>query len=149
MGANESPERIDAMIALLPTTSDWCKQNLPHMTLVYAGLIEDLGPTAFNEMAKDAATIAMLSSTLTVPVMGPDVFGDEEKVNVLKLQPSSALMSMRRIVDRWDASEHPFRPHVTVGAYMSGIDVVPSSITFDRIYVSFGDDNLTFWLKKY
>jgi hypothetical protein len=33
------------MVALLPTTTYWCHQELPHVTLIYAGQIPDLKPT--------------------------------------------------------------------------------------------------------
>lgn len=49
------------MIALLPTTSDWCSLELPHMTLVYAGEIKDLPTYAFNELAKDASYLSTLA----------------------------------------------------------------------------------------
>ncbi len=40
------------MVALLPTTSEWCHIELPHMTLVYAGEKKNLKATAFNDLAK-------------------------------------------------------------------------------------------------
>lgn len=148
MDAADASASEGTMIALLPTTTDWCKQDLPHMTLVYAGLISEHKPTAFNELAKDAASIALLSSPLILQVVGVDVFGEEEKVNVLKLQPSSEVLAMRRVVEHWNASQFPFRPHVTIGPYMLGVDIIPHSIIFDRIYVGWGDENLTFWLRR-
>ncbi len=139
-----------AMIALLPTNSEWCKQDCPHLTLVYAGEIKELNPGTFNEMAKDASSLAMLSSPISLRVVGVDIFGDEpeERVNVLKLQPSSELLAMRRPVEDWNASQHPFTPHVTVGPAHMGIDVIPDSIYFDRIMVSFGEHDVTFWLRR-
>jgi hypothetical protein len=46
------------MLAFLPTDTSWCQQPLPHMTLVYAGTIADLPMSAFNDLAKDAITVA-------------------------------------------------------------------------------------------
>jgi 2'-5' RNA ligase len=109
-----------AMIALLPITTDWCQIKLPHMTLVYAGETDKLKPTDFNELAKDACSIAMLSRSITLEVIGKEVFGNwtdnpADQVDVFRLRPTSELMAMRRMVDQWNASEHPFNPHVTIG----------------------------------
>lgn len=138
------------MIALLPTEASWCKQDCPHLTLVYAGEIPDLKIGTFNELAKDASTLAMLSNSLRLKVVGMDVFGDdaEGRVNVLRLQPSSELLAMRRVVEHWNASEHPFNPHVTVGPVNVGVDIVPDSIGFDQLMVGWGDDKVTFRLKR-
>lgn len=145
------------MIALLPTTTEWCRQELPHMTLVYVGLITDLQPTDFNELAKDAASIAMMSNPVMVRVTGVEVFGDMEKVDVLKLEPTSELLAMRRVVEDWNASEFPFKPHCTIGPtggqpiggtapdYPQGF---PNFLFFDRIMVAWGNQALTFWLKR-
>ncbi len=135
------------MIALLPVTNDWCHIDLPHMTLVYAGTTEDLKPTVFNELAKDAASIAMLANRPVLKVLGTDVFGDEEKVDVLRLQPTPELLAMRRTVENWNASEHPFNPHVTIGPTGSFVEVIPTYLAFNRIMVQWGEENLTFWLK--
>ncbi len=138
------------MIALLPTTSEWCRIELPHLTLVYAGLKKDLKPTAFNELAKDAASIAMLSDPITLKVLGFEIFGgwkeNEDKVDVLRLQPSPELSAMRRTVERWNASEHLFKPHATIGPTGSYVEM-PSHLIFNRIMVGWGDENITFWLK--
>ncbi len=55
----------------------------------------------------------MLANPPFLKVLGTDIFGDEEKVNVLRLQPTPELLAMRRSVENWNASEHPFNPHVT------------------------------------
>lgn len=137
-----------AMIALLPTTSDWCKLECPHLTLVYAGETKDLQVTDFNELGKDASMLAMLSSPITLKVMGMEVFGDsvDGKVDVLRLQPSPELWSMRRAVEKWNVSEHPFRPHVTIGptGTTSWSMDYPRYIGFNRIMVGWGDEQMTF-----
>ena len=138
------------MVALLPRNSEWCRIDLPHLTLVYAGEKKDLPQSAFNELAKDACTIAMLTPIVNVRVLGPEVFGDTEKVDVLRLEPSSELLAMRKIVENWNASEYPFRPHVTIGPTGGGVPAdYPRILTFDRVMVGWGNERLTFRLKTY
>lgn len=138
-----------AMIALVPVDAGWCKQDCPHLTLVYAGKIPDLVATAFNDLAKDAASLAMLSNSLWLKVTGLDVFGEDgDRVNVLKLQPSSELLAMRRVVEHWNASEFPFNPHVTVGPSYLGVDVIPERIGFNQILVGWGNDSIPFRMKN-
>ncbi len=134
------------MIALLPTTNDWCRIELPHMTLVYVGEIEDLKPTVFNELAKDVSMLAALTNPITLKVMGVEIFGDEDKVDVLRLQTTPEVGAMRRAVEHWNASEYPFRPHATIGPTGSSIEN-PGYITFNRLMVGWGKEALTFWLK--
>lgn len=134
------------MIALLPITSDWCRIECPHLTLVYAGETKDLNVTQFNEMAKDASMLAMLSRPITLKVMGIEVFGgdDEPKVDVLRLQPSPELWSMRRAVEKWNASEYPFKPHATIGPAGMSYTEYPRYLAFNRIMVGWGEEKLTF-----
>lgn len=148
MDAADASASSGVMVAFLPTFSDWCKQDLPHMTLVYAGTIDKLRPTDFNTLAKDTASIAMLSPSFALRVMGVEVFGDEDKVDVLSFLPTPELLAMRRMVESWNASQHPFNPHATIGPQGSaGIDI-PKYVNFDRIMVGWGDERLTFWLKQ-
>lgn len=139
-----------AMIALIPVDAGWCKQETPHLTLVYAGEIPDLPADAFNDLAKDASSLAMLAAPLWLKVTGLDVFGGDtdERVNVLKLQPSSELLAMRRVVAHWNASQHPFTPHVTVGPSHLGVDLIPEGIGFDHVLVGWGDDQIPFRMKR-
>lgn len=134
------------MIALLPTTTDWCKIDLPHMTLVYVGEIQDLRPIEQNEMSKMALSLALACKPLTLVVMGLDVFGDEDKVEVLRLRPDPELLAMRSMVEHWNGSEHPFNPHVTVGPIGSTGTQIPDSITFNRIAVGWGNSLLEYKL---
>jgi 2'-5' RNA ligase len=145
----DTPVEQSVMIALLPIASDWCKLELPHMTLVYAGEIPDLNPSEFNEIAKDAASIAMLSGPITLKVTGIEVFGDTDKVDVLKLQPTSELLAMRRMVENWNASDFPFSPHATIGPVGSSVALqqtgdIPRWVAFNRVYVGWGEESLTF-----
>lgn len=133
------------MIALLPITSDWCRIELPHLTLVYVGEIKDLKPSVFNELAKDASMLAALSGPITLRVTGIEVFGEEDKVDVLRLQPSPELMAMRRAVEQWNGSEYSFKPHATVGPTGQYIET-PRYLAFNRIMVAWGEDTLVFSL---
>lgn len=137
-----------SMIALLPMTTDWCRQDLPHMTLVYAGPIEGQSPSMFNELAKDAASLAMLSRPLQLRVKGVEELGPEgERVDVLMLDPTPELLAMRHQVKGWNASEFKdFKPHATIGPVGSRntLEYVPSALAFDRIYVGWGNESLTF-----
>ena len=148
MDVSDGSEHESVMVALLPTTTDWCSIDLPHMTLVYAGLTKDLKPSNFNDIAKDAAMLAMLTNELQLPVMSKEVFGDDEKVDVFRIQPSPELLAMRHVVEKWNKSEHSFNPHVTVGPMGSFVEFPPRVLVFDRIMVGWGDEQLTFWLKK-
>jgi 2'-5' RNA ligase len=155
MDVSDGAAEKSVMVALLPVYTDWCKIELPHLTLVYAGEIANLSPTAFNSLAKDAMTIAMLSRPITLRVMGVEVFGTDEKVDALKLQSTPELMSMRAIVEDWNASEHPFNPHCTIGP-TEGFGPnpnrvygeIPRYLVFDRVMVGWGEEQLVMWLSK-
>lgn len=133
-----------AMIALLPRHADWCKLDLPHLTLVYAGKISKMSSSSFNEMAKAASSIALLSNPIALVTTGVDIFGDEERVDVIKLRPSQELLAMRSFVEEWNASEHPFNPHVTVGPVGSAPSEIPPGIFFDKVFLSYGEHDMTF-----
>lgn len=134
------------MLALLPITTDWCKMPLPHMTLVYAGTVQDLQPSDFNELSKDASMLAALTIPLNLKVMGIKQMGDQVKVDALCIQPSTELWAMRRAVEQWNASQFPFTPHATIGPAGTGVDVMPRMLSFDRLYVGWGEECLTFRL---
>lgn len=139
-----------AMIALLPITSDWCTLDCPHLTLVYAGEIEaDLKSTDFNNLAKDASMLALLSKPVTLKVMSVEQFGysAEQRVDALRFRPTPEIMAMRRAVEHWDKSEHPFAPHSTIGPIGSYTDN-PRYVTFDRVMVGWGDDSLVFSMES-
>lgn len=139
-----------AMIALSPIMSEWSKVDYPHLTLVYAGEVKDLPDNAFNELAKDAAMLAAMNRTIQLRVLGTEVFGSdgEEKVDVLRFQPSSELWAMRRAVEQWDASEHPFKPHATIGPQGTFQEMRPNYVAFDKVCVGWGDEYLEFNLKR-
>ena len=135
------------MIALLPTSTDWCTLELPHVTLVYAGLVKDRKITDFNEIGKDTAALAMTNRKFGLAVMGVSTYGSEEKVDALKLRPSPQLLSMRRLVERWNASEHSFSPHATIGPVGSLTVPTPKFLFFDRLIVTWGDSSMTMSLQ--
>jgi len=148
--ADEDRFSGSAMIALLPTHAEWSSLKVPHLTLVYAGEIEDLPSGAFNAMAKDACSLAMLSSPITLRVDRIEVFGKEdEQVDVFTLVANDELRSMRNFVENWNASEYDeYRPHVTIGPPGRFIDEPPRVITFDRVTCAWGDSYITFRMKN-
>lgn len=146
MDVSDAPANESVMLAFLPINPWWCKLDLPHMTLVYAGTKSSLRPSDFNTLAKDAATIASLCTPFSLEVTKLDVFGDEEKVDVVRLRPTAQVLAARRIVQHWNASQHSFSPHVTLGPAFSGIRDVPPSIAFDQIMVGWGNDSIVFKL---
>lgn len=146
--ASDASASEGVMIAFLPTNGEWCKQELPHMTLVYAGVISDLGPASFSALVKDAAMIAMLFRPFSLNVTHLDVFGDEEKVDVLRFQLTPELRAARRLVDKWNKSQHSFKPHATIGPVNPMIDPLnyPRVLGFDQIMVGWGDESVVFKL---
>lgn len=141
--------QLDVMVALRPITTDWAHISLPHLTLVYAGKKVDLAPTDFNELAKAVAKIAADYREVQLQTKGLEVFGQEpEKVDVITLYTNPALAAMYRRVSRWDKSTFPFNPHCTIGPVGSNNNrPLPVALAFDRIMLSWGEEELNFWLK--
>lgn len=136
------------MVAFLPTTTEWCHIDLPHLTLVYVGDKNKLDANNFNSLLKDAFQIAVLTRSFALEVQKVDVFGEEEKVDVLRLRATPELWAARHLLEKWDVSEHPFNPHVTVGPEGSTVYPIPRMIGFNRIVVSWGTENMTSWLRS-
>lgn len=136
------------MLAFLPSgDTSWCKQDLPHLTLVYAGDIADQPITAFNDLAKDAITVARTMKPFKLDVLGVNVFGTEDspKVDALSLQPIPQLYTARKLVDHWNASEFKdLSPHVTVGPQGSADGTIPTVLYFDRLVAAWGNRQLVF-----
>lgn len=137
------------MIAYIPTDGSWCRQDLPHMTLVYAGTLQDVDISSFNRLAKDAISASRVTRPFALDVVGVEVFGDEEKVDVLRLQATPQLMAARRLVEGWNASQHPFNPHCTVGPEGSAEGRLPTKLWFEEIMVAWGNRRLNFRLDGY
>lgn len=137
------------MIALLPTTDEWCNIDFPHMTLVFAGQVEEHPPTDFNRIAKDAASIAMMVRQFTIPVMKVGPMGPpEDQVAALLFRKTPELEAMRNFVEGWNRSEyHEFVPHTTIGQYPINPDNLPKYLSFNRIVAAWGDERLIFWLR--
>lgn len=137
------------MLAFVPTDGEWCKQPDPHMTLVYCGSIEEVPFEKFNDLAKDAITLARTMRPFTLDVLGVDVFGDEEKVDVLRLESTSMVQMARSFVEKWNASQHPFNPHATVGPQGSAEGLLPTKLYFEEIQAVWGNRELRFRLGSY
>lgn len=138
------------MLAFLPAETYWCKQPLPHMTLVYCGTVEDVSFAQFNDIAKDALSVVrLMRRPFVLDVTGVDVFGgndDGPKVDVLTLGVTPQLQMARRLVQMWNASQHPFNPHTTVGPEGSAEGDLPTQLYFDRLLASWGPKRLIFRL---
>src|SRR5690348_2540844 len=100
-----NPNKTGVMIALLPTNTSWCQQACPHLTLVDAGTTDDLSPTDFNELGKEASDLSILGRPITLRVTGTEEFGgdspDNPPVEVLTLESTPELRAMRRAVESW------------------------------------------------
>jgi len=149
--------KTKAIVALLPQEDGlWSKVEPTHMTMIYVGEIETLKVTQYNELAKDIASIALLSNPVMAKVMGTDVMGDDERVDVLLISPTPEILAMRRMLEKWEDGEFSsFEPHVTVGPegtitdWNSQSTPLPIYLVFDRITLIWGEDRLTLWLRKY
>lgn len=157
------------MIAFLPANAPYVKQDFPHLTLVYAGVITGRDESEFNSMGKDAISAARVTGSFSLNVTGVDTLGDAgEEVDVLLMYPTPQLLVARQMVESWNKSEFKeFLPHVTIGpagsAYSQRVldtpdeisymnrkrDVLPGSIYFDRLAVCWGDNRLIFSLNSY
>jgi hypothetical protein len=101
--------------------------------------------SAFNELAKDAITVARTLPPQALDVTGVDVLGEGEKVDVLSLKATPELLRARDMVKKWNASQYPdFMPHVTVGPEGSAEGQLPVKLYFDQLMVAWGNRQLTF-----
>ena len=157
-----------AMIAFLPTNGSWCKQDFPHMTLVFAGDITGRDDE-LNDFGKDAIVASRALGTFSLNVTGVETLGDAgEEVDVLTLYPTPQLLTSRRLVEKWDQSGFSdFLPHATIGPAGSAFSqesvvniddinysdrrrsTLPASLYFDRLAVCWGDKRLIFALGNY
>jgi 2'-5' RNA ligase len=160
------------LIAYLPENGAWCKQDFPHMTLVYAGKLDDRQPTDLNEITKDAISAARITGPFSLPVTSVEVFDEGvDAVDVLVMYPTPQLLLARNVVKHWDESEfkNDYKPHATIGpvgsAFADSISYVddgagareyreydrsytreslPDRLYFNRIAVVWGDKKLVF-----
>lgn len=139
------------MIALLPQSAEWSKVDPPHCTLVYSGEVKDHPESDFHQLLKDATSIALLTRPLVVRTKGLEVFGEaDERVDVVTLDVTPELDSMRNFVFRWNKSKwQEFRPHITVGPTPSELNIgmIPPNVRFDRVLLAWGDQKYTFNMK--
>ena len=139
-----------AMVALLPQTDEWCKIDQAHTTLIYLGLVKELDPIVREELIKIVSSLSILTNPFPVKILGQEVFGDDEKVEVFRLVSSPELSSLRTILDSWDDSEFPlFRPHATIGPEGTVVQEPPLFLMFDRIMLGWGEERLVFWLRRF
>lgn len=138
------------MVAFLPTNGEWCKQPLPHMTLVYCGTIDEVSYAQFGDIAKDAISVArLMRRPFMMDVAGIEQFGDDgQKVDVLKLVSTPMVEVARKHVQMWNASEKPFSPHATIGPEGSAEGELPTRLFFDRIAAVWGPKQLVFRLAE-
>lgn len=137
----------DGMIALLPTTSDWCRIDLPHLTVVYLGKISDLMISSQNELIKQALNLSIKFSPFALYVQSVEEFGDDNPVDVLLLDTSPELEQWHESFKDWDKSDHSFNPHCTVGPKGAIVGLtVPEILVFDRILVSWGEEKTIYKL---
>jgi hypothetical protein len=150
----------DAMIAFLPVDGSWCKQDFPHMTLVWGDSIDNLQPSDFNALAKDAISITRMTGSFNLSVVGVDELGEGmDKVDVLTLYPTPQLLLARNIVEHWDKSGFDFNPHATIGPAGSAAAIVeatpvysegyrrqalPTKLYFNRVAACWGDKRMIF-----
>lgn len=136
------------MIAFLPANDDWCRQPDPHMTLVYCGLMEQVGLGNFSEIAKTTITVArLMAGSFSLDVTGVEVWGggQDDKVDVLTLFPTPKLLTARKLAEVWNASQHKdFKPHATVGPEGSAQGILPAKLYFDRVMAAYGPKQLIF-----
>jgi len=138
------------MVAVLPKTSDWCKLELPHTTIVYGGEVTSSKPTMFNELAKLASVVAENTPEFLAKVKGVETFGKDEKVSVLVIEKTDELIRLRQKFEKWDDSDFStYKPHATIGPEGTVINLVPLYLVFDRLAVVWGDKILSFRLKSY
>lgn len=138
-----------SMIAFLPKSAPWVKQDLPHLTLVYAGEISESDAELKSELIFNAAVIAMLLPKFQLKAKSLEIFGEEDKVDVLTFEPTTNLLKARQLVKEYNASQHKiYKPHVTIGPAQdrSGL-VLPHLVEFDRIMVGWGDERYEFELQ--
>jgi len=155
------------MIAYLPSDGSWCKQDLPHMTLVWGGPVDNMADTQFNELAKDAISAARITRSFSLNVTGVQELGGgdtgNDPVDVLMFYPTPQLLMARKLVQKWDAGGFPdYLPHATIGPAGSAASMsvppnvwpdvngqtpvkgLPTSLWFNRILVAWGDKKIAF-----
>lgn len=138
------------MIALLPKETAWAgSQKLLHMTLVYAGNIQELAPYEHNEMLKKAMMIAATTRPLVLQTMRVETLGEAaDAVDAVIVNPSGDLVSLSKECRPWNASQYrDWVAHITVGKSGTFKGTLPTTLTFDRILVAWGEQHTIYPLK--
>lgn len=131
------------MIALIPMAADWSTLARPHLTLVYAGSVSQHDPSSYNELGKDAMDLGISFGPQTLESLGIETLGmGSEMCDVVTFKPTPELLAMRRAVEHWNASEWPWKPHVTIGPVGTPINDVPEKVTFDSLYTAWGNQGM-------
>lgn len=141
-----------AMVALLPSNDSWCRQDLAHMTVVYLGELEDLSDTLRIELTQKVSDLACLMRGFSVKVLKQEIFGTDESVDVLTIDKSPQVLALRSFFQDHNASEHTdYSPHVTIGPHEAlsentSKEPSPMYLTFNRIGLFWGDEQVVFYL---
>jgi len=143
------------MVALIPTDISWCKIDFPHVTLVYCGKIQNAKSFWRNELIKRVSSLSIITNPIYLKVSGVEVFGEEEKVDVLRLVSTPELLSMRTFLEEFDKGDFPvYKPHATIGPegsvtnWNSQSTPQPTFLVFENIVISWGEEQLFFNLRK-
>lgn len=138
-----------AMVALLPVEGQLPGVEFPHLTLVYCGEIPNLDVEILKVLSKNASAVGTLSKPVLLKTKGVEVFGDDEKVDVIRLDESHQLIAIRSLFEDYDDGEFPvYKPHVTIGEVGSSNGNMPIMLKFDRIMVGWGEKKLVFKLNS-
>jgi 2'-5' RNA ligase len=139
-----------AAIVLLPTTDDWCKQEFPHVTLVYLG--DEVNLDSFqilNNLLKTAYYISVITNPFWLKVSGVELFGEDKDVDVLRLELTPLLLAIRGFFEEWDNGDYSdYKPHATIGPAYSRGENLPMALLFDRICVWWGDEKNIYWFAQ-
>lgn len=134
---------MKALVSLLPDNTEWSPAEFPHLTLAYADPVSDV-----NGMIAAAMELASSHFPFVLRSQGTEVFGDEEKVQVLLFELSTRLAYAQSLVAPWSTSQYGFRPHVTLGP-QGDYGVLPSVVRFSRLNIKLhGEVSITLDLMR-
>lgn len=133
------------MVALLPKGETGSKLELPHLTVIYGGEIPEM--TARETFDLIGTFISVMDGTPIPPlkVTGLEIFGDDEKVEVLTFASNPELDRLRTIFEPHHKSQYKeFKPHLTMGPVGSVRNKnLPDTVEFNRLILAFGDRKIT------
>lgn len=138
------------MIALLPDKAGWVKQDLPHLTVVYAGEIPDAKRSLFGEMVSETTALGLSINPMRLWSSGVKQFGEgDERVDVLTFETSPELLYVRQRVEKWSKSQYVnYNPHVTIGPVGSSeIEKLPRTVVFNKLLLAWGDRHFRYDLE--